>query len=119
MRSNITLFILIFAGSAVYGLDTGISASQIQESGIQVNNESLPPQSALYFAFQIPGFGEIEDFGNWQTLSEESTEKLFLHHFGSKCDRDSSNQEIKRRDNFKIIPGLILRKLIFPHHFHT
>jgi hypothetical protein len=119
MRTNITLLILLIAGSVVYGQDVKSPSTQIDVSGIQINDESLPPQSALFFAFQIAGFGEGENVENWQNLSNESVEKVHPSHSGYKRDQGSPIQETYKRDSFKIEPGISLRKLIFPHHFHT
>lgn len=119
MRSNITLYILLISGSVVFGRDVKTISSQIQETGIQINDEALPPQSALYFAFQIAGYAESENVESWQNLTEESSEKDHLSLFVSKRDRGLTNQEAYKSKCINIEPGLNLRKLIFPFHFHT
>ncbi|MFP8487806.1 hypothetical protein ACKGJO_01810 [Gracilimonas sp. Q87] len=119
MRSNITLFILLISGSVVFGQDVKTTSSQIQETGIQINDESLPPQSALYFTFQLAGYGEIENVESWQNLTEETSEKDHLSLSGSKRKRGLTNQEAYKSKCFNLEPGLTLKKLIFPFHFHT
>lgn len=111
--------IVILTASAVSGFSMGSSISQIQEAGVKINNEFLPPQQAIYNSIHNAGSGETENIQNRHSDSEESAEQDYslVNKFGyNLC---YSKQEDYKRDSFKIVPGLQIKDLIFPFHFHT
>jgi hypothetical protein len=110
---------VILTASSVSGFSTGPAISQIQESGVKINDESLPPQLALYYSFHNNGSGETQNVQNHLNLSEESTEQHVLLESQVRANHFLNEQEEYKRDSIYIEPGLGIRKLIFPFHFHT
>jgi len=111
--------VVILTASTVSGFTTGPAISQIQEAGVKINNEFLPPQLAFYYSVNNASSGETENIQNRHSDSEESAEQnsSFVDQHGNKLCY--SKQEDYKRDCFKIVPGLQIKDLIFPFHFHT
>lgn len=119
LRTYSILFVYLIAGSAVLGQQVQHIPSQIQASGHQINDESLPPQSALFFSFQLPGSAECIDIENTLLFSAETNhEEPSLKDIEAKGN-NRFRQESYKANCFRIEPGLSLRKLVFPHHVHT
>lgn len=111
--------IVLLTISAVSGFSTDSYISQIQEAGVKINNESLPPQLALHNSIHHSGSGETEDDQNRQGDSEETAEEDVSLEEQSAHNLFFTKQEDYKRDCFKIVPGLQIKDLIFPFHFHT
>ena len=114
-----SLFILLLTASTVSGFGIGSSTSQIQEAGVKINNESLPPQLALNFSIHNTGSGETENIQSRRSNSEESSEPDFSFDDRKGYTLYNSKHEDYKRDSVKIVPGLQIKDLIFPFHSHT
>ncbi len=119
LRSYSTLLLVLFAGSAAFGQPVQQIPSQIQASGHQIHDESLPPQSALFFSFQLPISPEFIDVENNHLSSAETNHDKPSPKGVESRGNNRCRQEFYRANCFLIEPGLSLRKLIFPHHVHT
>lgn len=119
LRTYSTLFLVLLAGPAAFGQSVQQVSSQIQASGHQINDESLPPQAALFFSFQLPGSAEFMDVENNHLSSAETNHEELSPKGVESKGNNRCRQEHYRANCFLIEPGLSLRKLIFPHHVHT
>lgn len=110
------ILLIALSSVSVYGW---VPDSQVQASGVSINDDPFPPQSAFFFSVQTSGSGETENLRNNNNLSETNTDQdpQLVHDVRKKLLFE--DQESYRKVSDFIDPGLGIRELIFPFHFHT
>jgi len=93
--------------------------TQVQTSGVDINKHSFPPQSAFFFSLHHSGSEETVNLRYRNNVSESSSEKEFLNDSDASKYLLFEGQESYKSVCVFIKPGLGVRELIFPFHFHT
>ena len=93
--------------------------SQVQTSGVDINEHSFPPQSAFFFSLHHSGSEETVNLRFRNNVSESSTEYESLNDINASKYLLFEEQESYKSSCIYIKPGLGIRELIFPFHFHT